>query len=356
MSIKIAKKLWQISKKTKTHNLDKKHSHIVDSAKNFEFDKFLNSYRNWEKQNDQEAPFQFNFYSFKSFGYFNYLRYFLGILKGNLLYGFNQRNYFFDDIKIIKLLNGFDILEKCPVHKSPGNNIAYFLNKNISANVRWLRYIYFATVIRNEDVISNANQTILDIGSYYGGFQYVIKKIFPNSKHILVDFPHQLARSAIFLGKSFPEAKIHGIYDKHSLEKYFNNNYINHDFVLLSTEYYNDFSERYTSLNYKLDLLTNFYSFGEISKNNFDSYFNSKILKNSNKLYFCNRYDSSPFFEPTYSEKYSLLNYLLKEFKVILNRQSGIHNYVAPVRTLFGEKRQRPLSSSYFDLIQQREL
>ena len=355
MSIKIAKEFWQISKKTNTFNLDKKHSYIVDAAKNFEFDRFLKSYRNWENQNDCEAPFQFNFYSFRSFGFLNYLRYLIAVLKGNLIYGINQRRYFFDDIKIIKLLNGFDILEKCPVHQSPGNNIAYFLNKRVSANVRWLRYIYFTSVIRKENVISNANQTILDVGSYYGGFQYVMKKIYPNSKHILVDFPHQLARSAIFLGESFPEAKINGIYDKKSLDDYFNDNCMNNDFLLLSTDFFNDFSERYSSLDYKLDLLTNFYSFGEISKNNFNSYFNSKILRNSNKLYFCNRYDSSPFFEPTYSENYSLLNYLLRGFKVILNRQSGIHNYMTPVRTLFGEKRQRPISSSYFELIQHRK-
>ena len=43
-------------------------------------------------------------------------------------------------------------------------------------------------------------------------------------------------------------------------------------------------------------------------------------------------------------------------FKVILNRQSGVHHYETAIRKLFGEKRQRPLSSSYFELIQQREL
>ena len=125
--------------------------------------------------------------------------------------------------------------------------------------------------------------------------------------------------------------------------------------ILFSTEYFNNFSERYSSLNYRLDLLTNFCSFGEIPKNNFDNYFNSKILKNSNKLYFCKRYDSSPFFEPTYSENYSLLNYLVKGFKVFLNRQSGIHHYETAIRTVF-EAKQRPLSSSYFELIQHREL
>ena len=290
MSIKIAKKLFQFSLKTSKTNLDKKHSYIVDSIKDVDFNKFLKSYRNWENQNDCEAPFQFNFYSFESFGYFNYLKYLLGNIKGNLLYGFNLRKFFFDDIKIIKLLNGFDILEKCPIHKTPGNNIAYFLNKRISANVRWLRYVYFTAVIRSENIISNKKQTILDIGSYYGGFQYVIKKIYPNSKHILVDFPHQLARSAIFLGKSFPKAKIHAIYDKQSLEKYFTDDYINHDFILLSNEVFIDFSKRFSSLNYKLDLLTNFYSLGEMSRKNFNSYLNSEILKNTNKLYILERF------------------------------------------------------------------
>ena len=36
MNIKIAKKLWQISKNRSIYNLDKKHAYIVDSAKNFE--------------------------------------------------------------------------------------------------------------------------------------------------------------------------------------------------------------------------------------------------------------------------------------------------------------------------------
>ena len=52
-------------------------------------------------------------------------------------------------------------------------------------------------------------------------FQYVAKKTFPNSKHILVDFPHQLCRSAIFLGYSFPESQIFSIHDQETLEEYF---------------------------------------------------------------------------------------------------------------------------------------
>ena len=85
-------------------------------------------------------------------------------------------------------------------------------------------------------------------------------------------------------------------------------------------------------------------------KNKFNFYLNSKILKNSSKLYFCNIHDLSPFFEPV-SENYSMLNNLSKGFEVFFNRQSIINHYEKAVRTLSSEKSKMPLSSSYFELI-----
>ena len=102
----------------------------------------------------------------------------------------------------------------------------------------------------------------------------------------------------------------------------------------------------------KVDLVSNFYSFGEMAKDNFDIFMNSSFIKNSINLYFCNRYDSAPFYEKTYEENYSILDYLMKEFKIILNRSSGIHNYMMPIRKYNGVKKSRPISSGYFELIQ----
>ena len=128
------------------------------------------------------------------------------------------------------------------------------------------------------------------------------------------------------------------------------------DFLLLSIDFYNNFSERYSDSNFiKVDLLTNFYSFGEMPKKFFSNYLNSNIMRNSQNLYFCNRYDSSPFYEPTYQESYSILDYLIDGFKIELNRSSGIHSYMNPVRKVNNIIRARPISSSYFDLIQSKK-
>ena len=196
---------------------------------------------------------------------------------------------------------------------------------------------------------------ILDIGSYYGGFQYVAKKVFKNSTHILVDFPHQLSRSSLFLNESFPNSIILSIYDRKSLDKFFNDEIKNsYDFLLLSTDFYSAFSERLHKNGISIDLITNFYSLGEMPRNSFKSYMESELMKNAKNIYFCNRYDSSPFYEKTYEESYSLLDYLVKEFNIILNRSSGIHNYMMPIRKYNGVKKSRPISSGYFELIQSK--
>ncbi len=354
MSFDIAKKLYYISLKTKTNDLDKKHSQIVSGAKELKFSQILNDFRNWDLQSDSGIPFQVNFYNFKSFGVIRYVKFLATKIRKFIRYGCDEVDYFFDDIYIIKLLKGFDILEKCPVHKTPGNNLAYFLNDKVSGNVRWLRYIYFVSVVRNFFKDKKEPEFLLDLGSFYGGFQYVMKKVFPKCSQILVDFPHQLSRSAIFLKESFPESSIFAIYDELSFNLFFElDNTSKNDFVLLSTDYYERFSEKFTETNQRIDLFTNFYSLGEMPKKYFKSYLNSKIIQNSNYVYFCNRYDSSPFYEKTFEESFSMLDYLLKNFQIKLNRSSGIHNYMMPIRGLFGIRKQRPISAGYFELIQQ---
>ncbi len=354
MSFDIAKKLYYVSLKTKTNDLDKKHSQIVSGAKELKFSQILKNFRNWELQSDSGIPFQVNFYNFKSFGVLRYLKFLASKMFKFLKYGCDEVDYFFDDISIIKLLGGFDILEKCPVHMTPGKNLAYFFNKKISGNVRWLRYIYFVSVIRNFFKDKKEPELILDLGSFYGGFQYVMKKIFPNCAQILVDFPHQLSRSAIFLKRSFPQSSIFAIYDDKTFDLFFDlDKETKFEFILLSTDFYEKFSNKFTENNQRIDLFTNFYSLGEMPNKYFKSYLKSNILKNSNYIYFCNRYDSSPFYEKTFDESFSILDYLLNDFKVKLNRSSGIHSYMMPIRGLFGIKKQRPISSGYFELIQQ---
>ena len=357
MSVSLAKKLWLLSLKTSVENLDTKHTNIITKEKRVTFDQFERNFRNWSAQSDFGIPFQFNLYSLKSYGLLKYLRYLIAKVKCYFLYGVDDCITFFDDLSLIKLVGGYDILKSCPIHKTPGNNLAYFINNKTSANFRWLRYIYFSSIIRSSYKNKKNPEIFLDIGSYYGGFQYVIKKIYPDSFQILVDFPHQLSRSALFLSQSFPKMKIFSIYDQPTFNEFFQNSLNEkYDFLLLSAEYYSLFSEEFTKNNRRIDLLTNFYSLGEMSTICFNSYLDSKLIKNAKKLYFCNRYDSSPFYEKTFDVSYSLLDYIVKNFSITLNRSSGIHHYLTPVRKVFGVTKPRPISSGYFDLIQENNL
>ena len=58
----------------------------------------------------------------------------------------------------------------------------------------------------NLQKLVNNNSTWLDIGSYYGGLQGLVKKYYPESKMIMVDFNHQLTRSYIYLKQLYPGA------------------------------------------------------------------------------------------------------------------------------------------------------
>ena len=353
MSYDIAKKLWLSSLETETKKLDYKHTNIIKNAKKNKFDEVLKNYRNWSDQSDSGIPLQINKYNFKSYGKRKYIKFIISKIKTFLKYNCDEVDYFFDDLEVIKLMDGFDILKKCPVHLTPGNNLAYFLSKDISANVRWLRYIYFVSVIRNSFKNHKPLKLCLDIGSYYGGFQYVMKKIFKDSVHILVDFPHQLSRASLFLSESFPKSKIIAIYSKESFNKFFKEEINNKfDFLLLSADFYDEFSKLFSNLEKKIDLVTNFYSLGEMSRVSFNSYMQSELIRKAKNIYFCNRYDSSPFYEKTFDESYSILDYIIKENNIVLNRSSGIHNYMMPIRKLNGKTKARPISCGYFELIQ----
>ena len=68
MSIEISKKLWEVSLITNTDELDNKHRSIITRAKKNSFEKLKKNYRSWEMQSDHDVPFQFNFFSLRSYG------------------------------------------------------------------------------------------------------------------------------------------------------------------------------------------------------------------------------------------------------------------------------------------------
>lgn len=322
--------------------LDSKHKKIVKNANTFVKNKrsyFIKNFRDWSDQNDLDSPLQLTFLHFKKFG-INFI--FIFLKKIILFWRYiHFARSFYDDLKIIEKVNGKQLIKENPVHLTPGVK-SFFKIFGGTTNYRWNRYVYISSRILSLKLL-NEGDTWVDIGSYYGGLQSFIKKRFKSNNFILIDFHHQLLRSFIFLKKIFPESK-HILPDDITSNIDLKNT--NDTFFYLPVS---QFSKIY---NLKVKLVTNFFSFGEMKKNNFYEYISSSLIKNSVYLYFVNRFISSPFFEKTYDDNINILDYVKDPNRDILYLDMfPIHHYQIINRKILGRNAFRPTSSPYFELL-----
>lgn len=322
----------------KIKNLDSKHKKILKKfslkyKKNIKL--FSDEIIDWEGQTNLGAPFQFSYERIKNSSFKQNLKTFKNIFIQNY---FNKVS-FFDDLEIIKKNKGMKILENSPVHLSLKSTDAYFLRKNVSTNNRWNRYVYISSQIKNFKLIDKKNSNWLDIGSYYGGLQLILKKYFRSQNFYLIDFHHQLCRSYVLLKNTYPNAN-------HILPNQLikNRKYKNSIFYI-PVQNLNDIT------NIKFDLITNFFSFGEMTRSFFNYYFKNKVIKNAKILYFVNRFVSSPKFEPTYNNDINIFDYEKKNFTTKFFDIFPIHHYKNIKRKLFNRLTYRPISSPYFEKI-----
>ena len=319
-------------------NLDSKHKKIL---KNFShrykqnIKLFSDEIIDWESQSNLGAPFQLSLKKMKYSSFRQILSNFKNIFRQNY---FNKIS-FFDDLEIIKKNKGFTIIKDSPVHLSLGSTDLFFLDKNISTNNRWNRYIYLASQIKNHKLLNNKSKNWLDIGSFYGGLQIILKKYYKNQNFYLLDFNHQLCRSYVLLNKLYPNAN-HVLPNQITTKR--NNT---------NTFYYVPVQNLDKIKNTKFDLVTNFFSFGEMSKPFFDHYFKNKIINDAKIIYLVNRVVSSPWFEPTYKNDLNIFDYENKNFKTDFFDIFPIHHYKNVKRNLFGRNSFRPISSPYFEKI-----
>lgn len=324
-------------------HLDEKHLKIVA--------KFEQKYKNnlelyskdlidWDEQSNLGAPNQLNLSKIKNIGYNNYFKILLKTLfRFNFVNHFNKVS-FFDDIEIIKANDGLNILKDFPVHKTINSKEYYLIDKETSSNNRWNRYIYIASQVKKHNLLNNLRENWLDIGSYYGGLQIILKKYFKKTNFFLVDFNHQLCRSYVYLKSIYPDST-------HILPKDLKKNYEGID----NAFFYVPVSKLRNIENLKFDLVTNFFSFGEMTRESLNYYLNSKIIENAKSLYLVNRIVSSPYFEPTYTNDINIYDYNFKDFKSKYFDIFPIHNYKNIKRKLFGRTAFRPISSPYFEKI-----
>lgn len=331
-------------------SLDEKHKAILTESNKKLLENrfyFLSLLRDWEKQDDGPVPFQLNKFYIKNNSLFKIILDGMSYVKWKLK-GFNILNTFLDDIEVIKKIKGFDLLEKFPVHKTYGVKKVFFINEFLSCNYRWLRYIYLAAQIRNFKIL-NESSTWLDIGSFYGGIQSIVSGINKNLVSVMLDFNHQLLRSYLFLKTAYPDAN--HVFPNSAKNALKNISHIKkQSFIYIPV----DNIEILKDVNF--DLVTSFFSLGELPRKNFNNYIINFIKKKAANFYTVNRFVSSPFFEKTYGNNndINIFDYILDGYKKEYFDIFPIHHYIIPSRELYGRIGPRPLSSSHFELFQKK--
>jgi putative sugar O-methyltransferase len=303
--------------------------------------------RSWSKQDDMGVPVQLRRLGhFDTFFLQNLLRFIRQFMPTHWLKIYFQKSALLDDLRIITD-QGFDeILKQNPITNTPFVRDIYS-HKKFKFNSRYLRYVYITGQIMKYGLLEkDKKQVHVDIGNFYGGLQALLKKYFPETTFISVELPHQLYRSYLFHEEMYPSVeKFVGLQE---FNKFVNDTNRRPSFVYLLPQNFDDIAGLQ-----KIDLLTNFLSFGEMSDENFQSYFNSITMERAQKFYFVNRFISSPSIEPTFDSKINLPDYLLKNRKVRLLDVFPIHHFMITRRRTLGKNGFRNTSSPQFELIQQ---
>jgi putative sugar O-methyltransferase len=317
---------------------DNKHKEIISKV---DLTKDLSKFRNWNLQNDMGLKYKIGLIP----------KFFLGQYKSRILSLVikitNKRiNHYFeyssllDDIDVIINNDGKFLLDQNPQNETPGAT-DFPRIKGYSVSARWLRYLYFLLQIKKHNLIDK-NSIWIDLGSYYGGLQGLVKKYHPDVKMILVDFEHQLIRSYIYLKTLYPNSK-HIFPNQVKTIKDFKN-LDNGSIVYIDQKDFNSIKD----LN--VDLFTNFFSLGEMKKVTFDNYINSQIYQSAKKVYLANRFSSSPYFDNTYDDNINIFDYNNKN-TIIHFDVLPINHYQISFRKLFNREFFRNTSSPYFEKI-----
>lgn len=251
-----------------------------------------------------------------------------------------QFAYLDDRLNVMKI-DGDDLwLKKYPINRV-GNPIVYE-SEGYKFNKRWSNNIRYLKLASDNltPFLNKPNCSILDIGGGYGIFLYLLKKEFFNSKLTLVEFPEQLLLAYYFLRSNFPDAKINSleevystsIIDRKFLERF--------DFNLIPIECYTKLQSD------TFDLVSNFYSLGEMSNEWFDIYRNSAAFISAPYFLSINRV----FSRPTYSTDIDILRYRLDDYQTIHHEPSLYETYYTEALLKFFYRRKQ-YTSQFFEFI-----
>ena len=185
---------------------------------------------------------------------------------------------------------------------------------------------------------------VLDIGSSYGIFSGLVKKEMPKSCQVLVDLPGQLILAHYYLGRLFPEARIADFKTCHHakvIDRAFLKQY---DFVLVPTFLFHKLAA------YSVDVVTNFVSFMEMSREWFFRYIDSEVFKSAPYVLTVNRYDS----RPTYTNNLTFLDFPFSDFDPINVQTAPYIKYHYDKPRFFFFYDRVPYPSQFFQFVGKR--
>lgn len=235
-----------------------------------------------------------------------------------------------------------ELLKKYPCNPCGNPNI--FKYKGCGYTYRWIKHIHSLGLFKkNLEGRLKDGFTMLDIGSSYGIFSYLLKNEFKNSHHTLLDFPEQLILAYYFLGTCFPDAKIAGYKELSNIDKIDRDFIEQYDFILLPWFFYKKLAPE------SIDLTTNFASLGEMKREWFDYYLKSEPFLSTKYLFTANRFQSAP----TYDTDLTILDYPLHDFNKLHFAVSPLFLYTYERKNLFSYEKV-PFSSQYFEFIGER--
>ena len=247
-------------------------------------------------------------------------------------------------LEVLKKEGDIGYLRKYPINCV--GNPYYFEMDGYRLNERWsrhVRYLHLAATYLG-DLFHSGQAKVLDIGGGYGIFNGLLKQEFKQVRSAIVEFPEQLLLAYYYLAMNFPGAKINTlqeicevqIIDKDFVEQY--------NFLLIPIHCYSKIKGGV------FNLITNFTSLGEMSREWFNFYLNAEAFKKAEYLFTLNRFES----RPTYNTDLNILDYKLNEFH-------KLHFQISPLFGRYYDRKlmfffeQKYLTSQCFEFIGKRK-
>ena len=235
------------------------------------------------------------------------------------------------------------LLKKYPIEMAGNPHVmevdCYRFNKRWSNNIRYLNL----TARHLGDPLNNGAMTVMDIGGGYGAYLWMMKQEFSKTHSVLVEFPEQLLLAYYFLAMSYPEAKINTLEEAYETEVIDRAFFERYDFTLVPIDCFAKIKGG------AVDLITNFFSLGEMSEEWFDVYRNSDAFLGAKYIFTINRF----FSMPTYGTDIDILRYRLCEYrKLFFDISPYERNFYRGKWKVLTEK--VPYTSQFFEFIGQK--